>query len=171
GNVDMQQDGTPLGSSGATSQVGADRRSIDIEATYRTDGTSGLSARLNAFRGEPLQPVRTTVRYVPGSGTAQTISVAGPPARVTFDPALLDAAQEFVARALTAVLAFGDRLLMLACLLVPARTARDVARVIATLITAQAAGMVGSALGFNLLAPALPVTAMVASSVIVVAAV
>ena len=170
-NLDVQQDGTPLRSADATSRVGADRKSIDIDATYQIDGTAGLSARLNAFRGEPLQPVRTAVRYMPGTGAAQTISVAGPPARVTFDPAVLDAVQEFVARALTAVLAFGDHLLMLVCVLVPERTMRDSARVIATLIAAQAAGMIVSALAAGLLAPALPVTAMIASSVIVVAAV
>ncbi|HJZ78593.1 MAG TPA: hypothetical protein VKE51_42990 [Vicinamibacterales bacterium] len=170
-NLDVQQDGSPLRSADAAARVGADRTSVDVDATYPIDGAAGLSARLNAFRGGPLQPVRTTVNYARGSGAPQTISIAGPPARVTFDPALPDSAQEFLARALAAALTFGDHLLMLACLLVPARTRRGAARVITTLIIAQAAGMVVFALGSDVLAPALPAAGMIAASLIVMAAV
>jgi hypothetical protein len=170
-NLDVQQDGTPLRSSAATAHVGGDRQSIDVESTYRIDGAAGLSARLNAFRSEPLQPVRTTARYVPAAGGAQTTSVVGPPVRVAFDPTLVETLQEFLTRALTAVLGFGDHLLMLVCLLVPARSARDAARVMATMIGGQGVGVVIVALGAAALAPALPVCTMIASSVVVVAAV
>src|SRR5262245_46781557 len=67
-NLDVQQAGTTLGAPEASTRVGADRRSIDIDLTYRIDDVDGLSARLNAFRSEPLQPVRTIVRYSTASG-------------------------------------------------------------------------------------------------------
>jgi hypothetical protein len=170
-NLDLRQDGTALRASSAASRVGGDRLSIDIEATYRIDGAAGLSARLNAFRSEPLQPVRTIVRFVPASGAAPIISVVGPPVRVSFDPALADALQDFLARGLTTVLAFGDHLLMLVCLLVPARSTRDAVRVMMTMIAAQAVGMTIGVAGSNALGPVLPAAAMIAASVVVVAAV
>src|SRR5262245_21693232 len=63
-NLDLQQDDAPLAAAGITARPGDDRRSVDIELTYRViPAAGGVSARLNVFPSAPLRPVRTTVRY------------------------------------------------------------------------------------------------------------
>ncbi|HKB12905.1 MAG TPA: HupE/UreJ family protein [Vicinamibacterales bacterium] len=170
-NLDVQQDGTALPAPSAAARLGADRKSIDVDLTYRIDRADRISARLNTFRSPPLQPVRTIARYLPPAGHAQTISVVGPPSRVAFDPDVVEAVPDFITRALTAVMAFGDHLLLLVCLLVPARRPRDAARVMGALIAGQALGYAAAARTTDALANALPVAALIASSAIVVAAI
>jgi hypothetical protein len=171
-NLDVRQDDAPLPAPALSAVTGTDRVWTDIELTYRIDANAnGISARLNGFRTPPMQPVRTTVTYLPPNGRAQVLSIVGPAQRVDFDPGTLDTVQEFLARALRAVLAVGDHLLLLACLLMPMRSARDAAKLFAAFAAGQAIGTAT----FGLPAGTAPLftqaASLLAASAVVVAAV
>jgi hypothetical protein len=170
-NLDVRQDDAPLAAPALSAVTGTDRVWTDIELTYRVDANAnGISARLNGFRTLPMQPVRTTVTYVATNGRAQVLSIVGP-ARVDFDPGALATVQEFLARALRSVLTLGNHLLLIACLLMPLRSARDAARLFGAFAAGQAIGIAT----FGLPAAPTPVftqiAALVAASAVVIAAV
>lgn len=171
-NLDVRQNDAPLPAPALSAVTGTDRVWTDIELTYRIDAhANGISARLNGFRTPPMQPVRTTVTYQPPNGRAQVLSIVGPAARVHFDPGAFNAVQEVLAQALRAVLTVGDHLLLLACLLMPLRSASDAARLFGAFVVGQAIGMAT----FGLPAATTPlftqVASLVAASAVVVAAV
>jgi hypothetical protein len=165
-NLDVHQDDALLVPSTVTAQQGADRVSIDIDVIYRiAPASSGFSARVNTFRGAPLRPVRTTVRYVPPGRPPQLVSVTGAPTRVRFDPTTIDAVSFIVERALTSTLTLGDHILWLFCLLLPLRTARDATRLVGLAIAAQMLAVIVTPLAPA--APAFgPLAAMIAASVV-----
>ena len=171
-NLDVRQDAAPLPAPALSAVTGTDRVWTDIELTYRIDGNAnGISARLNGFRTPPMQPVRTTVRYLPPSGRAQVLSIVGPAARVDFDPGTLDTVQEFLSRALRSVLTVGDHLLLLACLLMPMRGARDAARLFGAFAAGQVVGLTTFGLPAGTTAVFTQVASLLAASAVVVAAV
>jgi hypothetical protein len=171
-NLDVRQDDASLPTPALSAVTGTDRVWTDIELTYRINANGeGISARLNVFRTPPMQPVRTTVTYLPPNGRAQVISIAGPAARVHFDPGLLDTVQDFVGRALRSVLTVGDHLLLLACLLMPTRSARDAARLFGAFAAGQAIGMTAFGLPAGTTPLLTQVASLVAASAVVVAAV
>ena len=144
-NLDFRQGETALNVSDMTARSGSDGQSVDVEISYALAGPpGGLSARLNAFQGTPLQPPRTDLSYQPASGEPQFLTLTGSPARVALDPPVFDVVQRFIARAVTTVLAGGDHLMFLICFLVPMRTARQSVRLVATVLAAQAVGIVVS---------------------------
>src|SRR5262249_42786048 len=147
-----------------------DRSAVDIELTYATTDVDGFSARLNAFSGTRLQPVRTLVEYLPAAGGRQTLSVTGPPRRVTFDPTALDAVGEAAARGVSAVLSSGDHLLWLLCVLLPVRSARHGSQLVAAMVIGQAMAIVGSALAPQTPGSVAAVAAAIAASALVMAA-
>jgi hypothetical protein len=170
-NLDLRVGGSTAPSPTASARLGADRMSVEIELTYTIgENAAGVSARLNAFASTPLRPVRTTVRYLPRSGSPRTISVTGPPTRVLFNPTVSDTFRQFAARALAVVVSGGDHLLFLACLLLPLRGARDAVRPFAAMISGQAAAIVFVALWPAIGAAWAPLAAVLAGSAIVVAA-
>src|SRR5262249_54736057 len=85
-NLDVRQgDGLPAARR-TRAQVGSDRRSIQVDFTYDMNPAEvGISARLNAFRSA-ARPVRTQVQFRPSLGPSRTLTVAGTPTRVVFDP-------------------------------------------------------------------------------------
>ena len=171
-NLDVQHGRVSLGSPQMTAHVGADRASVDVELTYGMDGNAtDFSARLNAFQGTPLQPIRTTVTYLQPSGAPQIFSVIGPATRVRFDPTALDALQQFVARSLTSVLTIGDHVLVLACLLLPLRRAGVAARVLAVMMCGQALTIVACVLLPETGAAWAPWAAFIGASAVAMAAV
>ena len=171
-NLDVRQDDASLPAPALSAVTGTDRVWTDIELTYRIDANgNGISARLNVFRTPPMQPIRTTVTYLRPNGRAQVISIVGPAARVHFDPGLLDTVQEFVARALRSVLTVGDHILLLACLLMPMRSARDIARLFGAFAVGQAIGMTAFGLPAGTTPLFTQVASLVAASAVVVAAV
>jgi hypothetical protein len=113
--------------------------------------------------------VRTIVEYAPSSGPPQTVSVTGPPTRVTFDPQLGDVLAQFMARGLAAALSLGDHLLWLFCLALLYRPSRQTFQLLAALVAAQAAGGVAVAVVPQLVASA-PLASTIAASALVVAA-
>jgi hypothetical protein len=146
-NLDFRLRETALNVTRMTARPGSDGQSVDVEITYGLSGpANGLSARLNAFPGTPLQPPRTDLAYQPASGQPQLLTLTGPPARVAFDPSIGEVMREFIGRAFTTVLAGGDHLLFLICLLVPMRTARQSLRLVATVLAAQALGIATSSM-------------------------
>jgi hypothetical protein len=142
---------------------------VDVDLTYAIQpGVSGFSARLNTF--PPIeQPIRTNVRFQ-SSDHESLISVTGAPTRIVFDPGALEAVQQFVARGLRAVLDGGDHLLFLLCLLLPLRRARDVATLVGAMIAAQVVTTLIAVISPAPVAAALPALAMIAASVVVIAA-
>jgi hypothetical protein len=165
--LDLQQDDTVLALLRSSASVGSDRRSVDIELAYRLPGGSaGLSARLNTFQSAPLRPVRTNVRYVAPAGPLQILSVTGNVMRVRFDPGRSDVASLFAARALTAVVAAGDHLLWLVCLLLPLRSAKESARLVGATLTGQVAAIAVAALYPT--AATAPLAATIAASAIAI---
>jgi len=171
-NLDVRQNDAPLPAPALSAVTGTNRVWTDIELTYRIDANAnGISARLNGFRTPPMQPVRTTVTYQPMNGRAQLLSVVGPAMRVHFDPGTFDAVLEFLAQALRAVLTVGDHLLLLACLLMPMRSARDAARLLGAFVVGQAIGMATFGLPAGTTPLFTQVASLVAASAVVVAAV
>jgi hypothetical protein len=168
-NLDIQQADRTLAASAASATAGADRTSVDVDLRYAIQpGVSGFSARLNTF--PPIeQPIRTNVRFE-SSDHESLLSVTGAPMRIVFDPGALEAGQQFVTRGLRAVLDGGDHLLFLLGLLIPVRRARMVATLVGAMIAAQA---VATSIAVTWPAPvaaALPALAMIAASVVVMAA-
>jgi len=169
-NLDVQQGDEVLADPIATARVGADRASIDIDLTYAGSAdTTGLSARLNAFRSSD-GPVRTDVRYRLPSGGEHAMSVTGPPARVVFDPGVRSVLQQFVARGVRTLLDGGDHLLFLLCVLLPVRRARSAALVFAAGALGQAIAMAISVVRPAMTAQSLTALAMIAASIVVIAA-
>jgi len=168
-NLDLQQAERTLAASSATAAVGADRRSVDVDLTYAIQPeVSGFSARLNTF--PPIeQPIRTNVRFQSADHETR-ISVTGAPTRIVFDPGALETLQQFVARALRAVLDGGDHLLFLLCLLIPVRRTRTAAALVGATIAAQAITMAIAAAWPAPIAAWVPAIAMIAASVVVIAA-
>lgn len=142
-NLDLRQGDTALPVLATTAAVGSNRTSVDVALTYglRSQPAS-ISARVNAIQSTRYLPVRTVIEFRE-SGSSRTMIVAGPPARVIFDPSAFETAKQFVAAALNAVLAAGDHLLMLACLLVVPRLTRETGRLMAVALVAQLLGLVG----------------------------
>jgi hypothetical protein len=140
-NLDVRQHDVALARPSVAAVRGIERPWTDVEFTYRINAAeNGISARLNGFQAPPMQPVRTTVRYALPNGASHIVSIVGPATRVNFDPGALEVAQDFVARALRAVLTVGDHLLLLACLLLPLRSARSAATLFAMLALGQLVG-------------------------------
>jgi hypothetical protein len=168
-NLDIQQADRTLAASTASATAGADRRSVDVDLTYAIQpAVSGFSARLNTF--PPIeQPIRTNVRFR-SSGHESLISVTGAPTRIVFDPGALEVVQQFVARGLRAVLDGGDHLLFLLCLLLPVRRARTVATLVGAMIAAQAVTTLIAVTWPAPVSAGLTALAMIAASVIVMAA-
>jgi hypothetical protein len=98
------------------------------------------------------------------------MSVTGPPARVVFDPGVLDVAGQFVARALTTVLSAGDHLLWLVCLLLPFRDAAQTARLVGGLIASQSVAIVLFVFAPAATSSFAPVASTIAASALVIAA-
>ena len=170
-NLDFRANDAPLRVIKTAARLASNNQSIDVEITYATIGSpTGLSARLNAFQGAQLQPPRTEVSYQASSGTARLLSVSGPPVRMSFDPGLGDVFRRFATQAFDVVFAGGGHLLFLICLLLPMRPARESARLIVTLLAAQAVGIVLSTTVAIIGAP-LVTADMVAWSIVVAAAV
>jgi hypothetical protein len=171
-NLDVRQNDASLAPPALSAIRGADRAWTDVELTYRIDANAnGISARLNGFQAPPMQPVRTTVTFVPTNGRAQVVSVVGPATRVQFDPSTLDTVQDFAARALRSVLTFGDHLMLLACLLLPLRSGRDAGRLFGALAAGQAVGLTAFTFGAGITPVFALATSMIAASAVVVAAV
>jgi hypothetical protein len=170
-NLDVRQHDVALARPSVAAVRGIERAWTDVEFTYRINAAEdGISARLNGFQAPPMQPVRTTVRYTPRTGPAQVVSIVGPATRVNFDPGALEVVQDSVARALRSVLAVGDHLLLLACLLLPVRGARTAATLFAMLAAGQIVGM--TVFTFVGVDPPFAIAAsMIAASVVVCAAV
>src|SRR5262245_49725529 len=170
-NLDVRQHDVPLARPSVAAVRGIERAWTDVEFTYRINAAEdGISARLNGFQAPPMQPVRTTVRYMPRSGPAQVVSILGPATRVSFDPGALEVVQDFIARALRSVLTVGDHLLLLACLLLAVRSARTAAKLFAMLAAGQIVGM--TAFTFAGIEPPFAAAAsMIAASAVVCAAV
>jgi hypothetical protein len=144
-NLDLRSSENSISVLGATAHLASNNLSVEVEITYALTGPpAGLSARLNAFQGRPLQPPRTNVSYQPASGPPRLLSVAGPPVRVAFDPGLGDVFRRFAAQGFEVTFAGGGHLLFLICLLLPMRPAGDSARLVAILLTTQTVGVLVS---------------------------
>ena len=169
-NLDLQQTDIGLPEPAATARIGADRASVDVDLQYGvTADMSGFSARLNTLRST-VGPVRTDVRYRLTSGAEQDLGVTGPAARVAFDPGAREVVQQFAARALRALLDGGDQLLLLLCVLLPIRRARSAASLFAAAALGQTLAIGVSLLQPGFTADSLTALAMIAASVVVVAA-
>ena len=169
-NLDLEQGDATLPDPAVTVRRGTDAGSIEVDLRYpiQADG-DGFSARLNTFTSKD-GPVRTNVRYQPESGREQIITVTGPATRVAFDPAVATVLQSFAVRGLRALFDAGDPLLFLVCILLPMRRPRVLARLYIAGAAAQAAVIALYIARVPAMTPWLPLAAIVAASVIAVAA-
>jgi hypothetical protein len=154
----------------ATARLAGDQASVDIALLYASRADApGLSARLNVFAaGE--RPVRTVLRQRLTSGREHTLSVTGPPVRVTFDPDTRDVLGDFTARGVRTLLGAADALLFLVCVLLTVRRARSAAALFGALALGQSITL-AIALALPVLSPdSLTALAMVAASAVVIAA-
>ncbi|MEQ1909764.1 MAG: hypothetical protein ABMA15_13130 [Vicinamibacterales bacterium] len=169
-NLDVQQDGTSLPQTNFAPRLSADRTAVEIDVTYPLAGAAGISARLNTFQNKPLHPVRTRVEYAPATGALQTLSVMGQPSRVGFDPDAGPTVAEFARQAVQSIVGFGDHLLLLTCLLLPIRSARQGVRLVGLMLIGQALGVLAYVSAPEALAPLAPTAEFIAASALVVAA-
>ena len=169
-NLDIQQADDALMAPATIPTVNTDRKSVDVDLTYSIDaGTSGISARLNAFQAVG-QPVRTNARFQPSPGREYVVSVTGAPVRVLFDPDALETVQQFIARGLQAVFDGGDHLLFLFGLVLAVRRAKTAASLFAAMMAGHAVAVVSSFVWPATTGAWLPALAMVGASTIVIAA-
>jgi hypothetical protein len=169
-NIDVQQDGEPLPTPEFSARSSSDRSAIDVDITYHTADSVGLSARLNAFRGGELKPVRTVLTVEREGGGQHEISVSGPATRVLLDPTVSEAARRTTTFALTRALSWSDHVLLIVCLLLPLLSAASVGRLAVTVFAAQAIGMVG-ALAVGTPPVAASVASALSASAVVVSAI
>ena len=169
-NLDVQQDGTSLPQANLATRLSADRTEVEVDVSYPLAGTTGISARLNTFQNKPLHPVRTRVEYVPATGVAQTVSVMGHASRVDFDPDTRSTVADFVRRSLQSIVGFGDHVLFLTCLLLPMRSVRSAAQLIALLVIGEALGVLTYLAAPEALAPLAPTAAFIGASALAIAA-
>lgn len=168
-NLDVQQGGAALASPATTATRGADGSSIDVSLRYPVQGDDGdFSARLNTFSSK-AGPVRTIARYRPVSGHEQLVSVAGPAARIGFDPPFTTVVSSFGLRGLRALFEGGDYFVFLICLLLPVRSVRSLLVLFAAAALAQAVAIALYVVDAPAMAPWLPGAAMAAASAIVIA--
>ncbi len=126
----------------------------DFQFEYPVTGaTPRISARLNGLRlgGDFFQ---TRATYLPPSGRPRTLTVAGPPQRVVFEPPLSDALGAFLRRGAERLLTERLLLIFLVCLAIPRRSAGAVLRPFAlfaaahvlavTVVAARAGAVAGS---------------------------
>jgi hypothetical protein len=180
-NLDIEQGDVALAAPAVVARFGSDRRSVDVTLTYSFSGdASGFSARLNAFHAVE-GPARTNVRFTvfPGESSGvgrddtarvQTLTVVGPATRVQFDPGALDTSQQFAGRGLRAVLDGGDHLLFLLCLLLPVLAGRQALMLFAAMATGQLIAIGASLPGPGLQSDTQTMAAMIAASMVVMAA-
>ena len=169
-NLDVRVARASLPAPGVSARLAGDRASMDIDLLYTSRADApGLSARLNVFTaGE--RPIRTVVRQRLTSGRDHTISVTGPPVRVTFDPDARDVLRDFASRGLRALLDGGDHLLFLLCVLLTVRRAGSAAALFGAVALGQAIAVAITLAAPALTADALAALAMLAASTVVIAA-
>lgn len=168
-NLDLRDDSS-LRPETPTVTAAADGRGLTINALYRVSALDGLSARLNAFRSQPLTPVVTEVVVNRPDGRTNHLRVSGPAARMLLDPARGDVARQFAAQAARVTLGWGDEMLMLVCVLSVPIALKVAAVRVGALIAGQAAGMLVYRLaGESITAPS-PFPAVIAASIVVIAA-
>ncbi|MGC4083068.1 MAG: hypothetical protein QM736_13395 [Vicinamibacterales bacterium] len=148
----------------------SDGLALTIDATYRAASGDGLSANLNAFQSERLRPVVTELHVVRADGRATALKVTGAASRVLLDPSATDVVAQFTALAATTTLGWGDDILMLLCLLAVPLAVRAAAARVGVLIAGHAAGVLLYVVAHGLLATLAPFPAVVAPSVVVIAA-
>jgi hypothetical protein len=168
-NLDVQQGGATLSNPATTSNRDADGSSIDVTLRYPVQGGDGeFSARLNAFSSKD-GPVRTIARYRPVSEHEQIVSVAGPAARIAFDPPFTTVVSSFGLRGLRALFESGDYFVFLICLLLPVRSVRSLLVLFAAAAVAQGVVIGLYVADAQAMAPWLSGAAMAAASAIVIA--
>jgi hypothetical protein len=113
---------------------------LDFELAYRASSSGPFSVRVNPFRVQGV-PVRTIARYVAASGE-RIMNLRGSVQRVTFEPGRLDVTKQFVVRGLQSLVINWDSLLLLSCLVVPLRSRRTIAGLVAAIGAAEIAGAV-----------------------------
>ena len=168
-NLDLQQGDVSVPAAVESARIGADRASIDIDLKYASVNADGISGRLNAVRAAGA-PVRTNLRYRLPDGRDHLVSVAGQPARMTFDPAAGEVLAQFIGRGVRALLGGGDHLLFLACVLLPMRRTRFLLAIFAAAAGAQALAIAVTVVRPAAAEPAVAAVAMIAASTVVMAA-
>jgi hypothetical protein len=109
------------------------------------DGEHRLSARVNGLRmgGDFFQ---TRVTYVPVSGAPRTMTVAGPPQRLEFEPSAADAVVNMVRRAAAQMGVERLLLLFVFCLAIPQRRLDVPVRALTAFFASQIGGVLLMAL-------------------------
>jgi hypothetical protein len=92
--------------------------------------------------------VKLAVRYLPPDGSSRSLAITSRSGRVALNPTTYEATQQFFGLGIQSLSTSAEYLLLLACLLVPLRTWRDIVAATAAVTAGRAATLTGTA--FNL---------------------
>jgi hypothetical protein len=156
----IQQDDQRLAPPAIAATIADDEQSVTFHLQYQWHADGGpLSARLHTVSARP-RPLRMTAQFFATGDEPRTFSVAGEPERVVFEPRPAAVAAHFGGHAVRMLLRGGMSMLLLLCLIAPAREARELRTTTALLIAGHAAGLAFGA--GNLSSPATSIAPAVA---------
>lgn len=170
--LELREGDNPLPSPVSRATVNPDAVSVDIVLDYMLPARRGpLSARLRAWPAQPV-PVPTVVGFVAAPGQVRQVIVDGDAQRVSFEPAVADAATDFLGRGARELLRGWEALFFALCLgcVIPAQSFLRKAALWWFVAQGTATLLSGSGLLPQALSQSVPLLSAFSASVVVIAA-
>jgi hypothetical protein len=168
--LELREGDNPLPSPISRATLGTDAASVDIVLEYVLPTRPGpVSARLRAWPAQPA-PVPTVAEFVTAPGRAQRVIVDGGPERVSFEPAMADAAGDFLGRGARELLRGWDAVLFALCLGVAVTAQPLLRRAARYWLGVQGAAVLLAGAGLTPAGLPLPMLQALSASVVVIAA-
>ena len=132
----------------AATAIYSNQGHLDAHLRYALRAPGAMIAIRSDLRADLGDSVKLTVRYLPYDGSPRELQVTSRSGRVALNPTAYEAARRFFLEGTGSLLQATDYLLLLACLLLPLRSLREIATVVAAVSVGRWAALIGA--GFNL---------------------